>query len=149
MSAQGGNPWLPPSQPAPAQTSSAPPPPAGATGGKNGPATAALVIGVLALVLAILIIFAPLGLLLGLIAVVLGIVGLARANRGAINRGHAIAGLVTGGLGLLIGGFITISVGAFLTTNANEVRRLGDCVEDATTDAARDACAQEFADKVD
>ena len=44
--------------------------------------TAALVVGVVALVLVVLILFAPLGAFLGLAALVLGIVGLVRANRG-------------------------------------------------------------------
>ena len=49
---------------------------------RNGMGTAALVIGVVALVLVVLILFAPLGAFLGLVALVLGIVGLVRANRG-------------------------------------------------------------------
>ena len=61
--------------------------------------TAALVIGVVALALVVLILFAPLGAFLGLVALVLGIVGMVRANRGqADNRGQAVAGLVTGAL---------------------------------------------------
>jgi len=64
---------------------------------RNGMGTAALVVGVVALVLVVLILFAPLGAFLGLVALVLGIVGLVRANRGqADNRGQAVAGLVTG-----------------------------------------------------
>src|SRR5918999_4523759 len=49
---------------------------------RNGMGTAALVIGVVALVLAVLILFAPLGAFLGLVALALGIVGLVRGNRG-------------------------------------------------------------------
>jgi hypothetical protein len=49
---------------------------------RNGMGTAALVVGVVALVLVVLILFAPLGAFLGLVALVLGIVGLVRANRG-------------------------------------------------------------------
>src|SRR4029453_13316289 len=75
---------------------------------RNGMGTAALVIGAVALGLAVLILFAPLGVLLGLVALILGIVGLVRANRGqADNRGQAVAGLATGALALVIGLFFT------------------------------------------
>ena len=117
---------------------------------KNGVGTAALVVGVVSLVLAVLVIFAPLGALLGVIGVILAIVGMARVSSGlATNRGHAVGGLVTALLGLLIGVTVTISVGGFLATHWNDLRTFATCLDDATTDEARDTCAQTFADVVD
>jgi|SRR5215207_1415824 hypothetical protein len=124
------------------------PPPGGypqAAGRRNGVGVAALVIGVVALVLVVLLLFSPLGAFLGLVAVVLGIVGLVRANRGeADNRGQAVTGLVTGGLALLIGIVVTISVGTWFATHTNDFRRFGDCMDNAVGDAAREECARQL-----
>jgi Domain of unknown function (DUF4190) len=124
------------------------PPPGGypqAAGRRNGVGVAALVIGVVALVLVVLLLFSPLGAFLGLVAVVLGIVGLVRANRGeADNRGQAVTGLVTGGLALLIGIVVTISVGTWFSTHTNDFRRFGDCMDNAVGDAAREECARQL-----
>ena len=117
---------------------------------RNGMGTAALVIGVVALVLAVLILFAPLGAFLGLVALVLGIVGLVRANRGqADNRGQAVAGLVTGALALVIGLLFTVSIGAFFATNVNDFRQFGRCLDGARGDQAREACAQQLERSLD
>ena len=95
--------------------------------------TAALVLGVLALVLVLLLIFSPLGAFLGLLAVIFGIVGIVRANHGeADNRGQAVAGLVTGGLALLLGIWFTISVGVWFSTHVNDFNRFGQCIDDAS-----------------
>ena len=112
--------------------------------------TAALVVGVVALVLAVLILFAPLGAFLGLVALVLGIVGLVRANRGqADNRGQAVAGLVTGALALVIGLFFTASIGAFFATNVNDFQQFGRCLDAARSDQAREACTEQLARNLD
>jgi Na+/H+ antiporter NhaD/arsenite permease-like protein len=117
---------------------------------QNGMGTAALVIGVVALVLAVLFIFAPLGGLLGLIATVLGILGIARANQGlADNRGQALAGLITGLLGLALGIAITIGVGTFLASHVTDLNRFGSCLDNAASSQARESCAREFADRLD
>jgi membrane-bound ClpP family serine protease len=116
-----------------------------AGGRRNGIGVAALVFGVVALVLVILLLFSPLGALLGLVAVLLGIIGLVRANRGeADNRGQAVAGLVTGGLALLLGIFFTISVGTWFATHVNDFRRFGDCMDGAVGAAAREQCARDL-----
>jgi uncharacterized membrane protein HdeD (DUF308 family) len=113
---------------------------------RNGMGTAALVIGVVALVLVVLILFAPLGAFLGLVALVLGIVGLVRANRGqADNRGQALAGLVTGALALMF----AASIGAFFATNVNDFRQFGRCLDGARGDQAREACAQQLERSLD
>ncbi len=128
-----------------------PPPPHPVAGQlKNAVGTAALVVGVVSLVLAVLVIFAPLGALLGIVGAILGIVGLVRVNRGlANNQGQAVGGLVTALLGLLFGVIITATVGAFLATHWNDLRTFARCLDDAPSDEARDACAQEFARAVD
>jgi membrane-bound ClpP family serine protease len=139
----------PPGEPQPGQGPPGGYPPSGgypqAAGRRNGIGVAALVIGVVALVLVLLLLFSPLGVLLGLIAVVLGIIGLVRANRGeADNRGQAVTGLVTGGLALLLGIFFTISVGTWFATHTNDFRRFGDCMDNATGEAAREQCARQL-----
>src|ERR687897_299824 len=58
---------------------------------RNGMGTTALVLGVVALTLVLLLLFSPLGAFLGLLAVVFGILGLMRANPGeADNPGPAV-----------------------------------------------------------
>jgi hypothetical protein len=116
-----------------------------ATGRRNGLGTTALVVGVVALVLVLLLLFSPLGALLGLLAVLFGILGLIRVNRGeADNRGQAVAGLVTGGLALLFGILFTISVGTWFATHVNDFRRFGDCMDGAVGAAAREQCARDL-----
>ena len=139
----------PPGEPPPGQgPAGGYPPPGGypaATGRRNGIGVAALVIGVVALVLVLLLLFSPLGVLLGLVAVILGIIGLVRANRGdADNRGQAVAGLVTGGLALLLGIFFTISIGTWFATHVNDFQRFGNCMDGAVGSAAREECAREL-----
>jgi membrane-bound ClpP family serine protease len=112
---------------------------------RNGIGTAALVLGILGLVLVVLIFFAPLGAVLGLLAVAFGVVGIIRANRGeADNRGQAVAGLVTGAAALVIGLFLAIGIGTFFAANVNDFRKFGRCMDDARGDAAREACARQL-----
>ena len=126
-----------------------PPPGGAARRPRNGVGVAALVLGVVALVLAVLILFAPVAALVGLVAVIVGIIGLGRANRGvADNRGQAVTGLICGAIALLLGGALTVSAGTFLSTHTGDFRRLGRCLNDATTDAQRSACAREFSDRL-
>ena len=113
---------------------------------RNGMGTAALVLGVVALVLVLLLLFSPVGAFLGLLAVLFGILGLMRANRGeADNRGQAVAGLVTGAIALLVGVFFTISIGVWFSTHVNDFNRFGQCIDDAVGSAAREECARELA----
>ncbi|HET8787604.1 MAG TPA: DUF4190 domain-containing protein [Actinomycetes bacterium] len=112
---------------------------------RTGMGTAALVLGVVALVLVLLLIFSPLGAFLGLLAVIFGIVGIVRANRReADNRGQAVTGLITGGFALVLGIFFTISVGVWFSTHVNDFNRFGQCLDDATGQAAREECAREL-----
>jgi hypothetical protein len=107
--------------------------------------TAALVIGVVALVLVVLLLFAPLGAFLGLLAVLFGILGIMRVNRGeADNRNHAVAGLVTGAIAMLVGVFFTVSVGTWFATHVNDFTDFGRCMDAANSPAAREACANQL-----
>ena len=140
-----------PSDRPPYPTQPGPPPGQGAAGyptarpRRNGMGTAALVIGVVALVLVALILFAPLGAFLGLLAMLFGVLGIMRANQGvADNRGQAVAGLVTGGLALVIGIFLAISIGTWFSTHVNDFNNFGQCVDGASTPAAREDCARQL-----
>ena len=109
---------------------------------RNGLGTAALVLGILGLVLSLVVVGGP----LGLIAVILGIVGLVRVRRGqATNGGVAVAGIITGALAVVV----AVVVGVFIADNADEIEDLGDCLEDASTEQERDDCADRFEDEVD
>jgi hypothetical protein len=119
-------------------------------GRRNGMGTTALVIGVVAITLVLLLLFSPLGAFLGLLAVLFGILGIIRANRGeADNRGQAVAGLVTGGLALLIGVFLTISIGTWFATHVNDFNRFGQCMEDAVGASAREECARQLSQELE
>ena len=133
-----------PSQPAPAGGYPAPGYPA-ARPRRNGMGTTALVLGVVALTLVLLLLFSPLGAFLGLLAVLFGILGILRANRGeADNRGQAVAGLVTGAIALLAGIFFTLSVGTWFATHVNDFNNFGRCMDSAVGAAAREECANQL-----
>jgi O-antigen/teichoic acid export membrane protein len=110
---------------------------------------AALVVGVVSLVLAILVVFFPIAGLLGVVAIILGAIGMARASRGeADNRGQALAGLITGLIGLLLAIALGIGIGSFLTTHVNDFRKLGTCWKKSSTRVERKACANTFSKNI-
>ena len=122
-----------------------PPPPR-----RNGMGTAALVIGVVALTLAVLVVFFPLAALLGLFATIFGGVGMARANRGeADNKRHAVAGLVTGLMALAIAVYVGIRIGTFIADHQSDFRAFWRCITSAPTEAEQNDCASELARKLD
>ena len=80
---------------------------------RNGLGVAALVVGIVALLLGIIPFLGVLG-VVGVVAVVLGVVSLSRVRRGlATNRGVSITGVVLGGLAVLaaIGWLVVIIIG--------------------------------------
>jgi hypothetical protein len=111
---------------------------------KNGLGVASLVLGILSLFTW----FFFIGGLFGLIAIVLGIIGLGRVKRGeANNRGMAIAGIITGALGVLLTILVVAGVAALF--NSGEFSNLTECVNDAGGDqAAVEECTREFEDSV-
>lgn len=113
-------------------------------GASNGLGTAALVLGVLAVLTGFFLI----GGLLGIVAVVLGVLGRRKAKRGeATNGGMALAGIVLGVIGVLL------AVVAIATTlalfDSGQVRDLNECLQDAGGDAAAEqACRQQLEDEL-
>jgi len=108
------------------------------------------VIGVVSLVLALLVLFAPLALPLGLLAAILGGIGMSRASRGeADNRSHAVAGLVTGLLSIVVAIVIGISFVGFFVGHQRDLRRFGTCMSSADNDQDRGSCVRELGDLLD
>lgn len=101
--------------------------------GGNGPAIAALVLGVAALLL-FWTVFG--GVVLGLSALVLGVVG-ARGGR-APHGGTSIAGAVLGALGL-VASVVIVAIGVSFF-DSKESGNFSDCVEQAETQSEREAC---------
>ncbi len=110
-----------------------PPAPRSPQGG-NGIATAALVCGLIAVVLAWMPFIVVAGLVLAVLAIVFGIQGLRRATAGGPGRGKALAGVVLGAVGLalsVLGVILSVvvfrEVSAFIDPVANRVE-VTDCV---------------------
>ena len=106
-----------------------------------GMAIAALVLGILAVLLCWTVVG---GVLFGLIAVVLGAVASGRAKRRvAAGRGMAIAGIVLGLLGLLLSvALVVIGVSLF---NSSGGKTLTECLQNAQGDQTKiDKCRQDF-----
>ncbi|MFD6418090.1 DUF4190 domain-containing protein [Streptomyces sp. NPDC060194] len=107
---------------------------------KNGLAIAALVLGILAILLFWTVIG---GIGLGLIAVVLGILGKRKARNGAAPHGTmAVVGAVLGALGLIVSGVI-LALGVSVL-NSDEFKSFDDCVKQADSQSQRDQCAEDF-----
>ncbi len=73
--------------------------------GSNGVAVASMVCGITGLTIAWLPFVGVLGAAASVVAVVLGIIGLRRARAGAERRGFAVAGTITGALGIVATAF--------------------------------------------
>lgn len=93
-----------------AVTDQTPPPPAWSTPADqdpppvtNGLATTALVLGVLAMSLALNPVLFILAVPVGLAALTLGVLGTGRASELGLGKGQAIAGAITGGLATVLG----------------------------------------------
>src|ERR671914_82746 len=112
---------------------------------RNGAGTAALVIGVNALVLAALVIFFPIAFILGIVAAIFGMVGMGRAKRGeADNRGHAVAGLVTGLIAIVLAVVIGVRIGTFINDHQGDFRSFWSCITSAPTEAEQETCGREL-----
>lgn len=113
--------------------------------GGSGMATAALVLGILAL-LTSWTVFG--GVILGLLAVILGFLAVRKASRGlATGRGRAIAGIVLGLLSIAIA-VALIAIGVSIL-NSEEAQNLQDCLRDAGSNQSEiTQCEDEFRDQV-
>lgn len=105
----------PPPLPAPG-TPDLPPAPTDAAAPRNGMGTAALVLGIIGLVLACAF---GVGTIFAIIAIVLGAIGLKNVKKGvASNRGSALAGTILGIAGLVVGTVVVIFVVLFSLSTA-------------------------------
>jgi hypothetical protein len=103
-------------------------------------------VGVVALVLAVLLIFFPIAFVLGILAVILGVVGMRRATRGeANNRGYAVAGLTCGAIALVFSIHLGVRLSTFVVDNADNFRQFWTCITSAPTEAEQDDCAATLA----
>ncbi|MGJ9405036.1 DUF4190 domain-containing protein [Nesterenkonia aurantiaca] len=111
-----------------------PPPPE-----KKGMAIAAMVLGIIALVLSVVPIIAVLSFVLGPLAIVLGVVAIVK-RRG---KGQAIAGVVTGGIGVLVATIGFLIFGALLSATDESPQQTpvgqdSDVEEDGETSGEED-----------
>ncbi|WP_411080609.1 DUF4190 domain-containing protein [Streptomyces sp. cmx-18-6] len=91
----------------------------------NGLGTAAMVLGIVSVVVFCLY---GLGIILGILALVFGLIGLGRAKRGeATNRGMAVAGIVLGSVGMVIAAAF---LGAVIWAIANDKSDYDDSYDD-------------------
>lgn len=106
---------------------------------QNGFGVAALVLGIAGLLTSIF----GIGVIFGILGIVFGILGRGRAKRGeADNGGLALAGIITGALGVLVAA-LAIAGFALLANNTN-VKNLTDCLNSANTEQERTDCETEF-----
>ena len=114
----------------------------GVVGVRNGLGTAALVLGIIALVTCWTVIG---GFVLGAVAIGLGIGGRGRAKRGeATNGGSATAGIVMGALGLILAVVLVVAGVALLNTTAGKTLR--SCLKSANGDKTQiSQCQAQYA----
>ncbi|MER7177240.1 DUF4190 domain-containing protein [Streptomyces mesophilus] len=145
------SPWAPPPADAAGPYQAFPPPPPGAgypmapppgpfMQPRNGLGTAALVTGIIGLVLAVTIVLFWVGAILGVLGLVFGFIGMGRARRGeATNKGAALAGAITGGIAVVV----AIAVLAFTVWFVNEAgEELDKAIKDASSSAPKDPTAE-------
>ncbi len=112
---------------------------------RNGFGVAALVLGLLALLLCWTIIG---GIVFGILALIFGLLGRKRANRGeATNGGMSVVGAVIGTIGLVIAiGLIVLGISLFNTPAGQSYQR---CIQEAQgAPATLQRCLEEFAGKI-
>jgi len=100
---------------------------------------AALVLGILSILGGIFVI----GGLLGVLAVIFGFLGRGKAKRGeATNGGMALAGIITGFVGIALG--LLVLVVTIVLVTSDEFDNLVDCLNEANTEAEERQCAEDF-----
>jgi heme/copper-type cytochrome/quinol oxidase subunit 2 len=108
---------------------------------RNGFGVAALVLGLLAVVLSWTIIG---GLVLGILAVIFGVLGRGRARRGeATNGGFSVAGIVLGAVGVVI--TIVLIALAWSILNSPAGQNYRECLQQSAGNPSLvERCASEF-----
>lgn len=122
--------WYPPQ----AQPGVAPPPPSHAMAPpSNGMATAALVLGIISICLFWAF---GVGVVLGVLAIIFGVVGKKKASSlpGQFASGRAVAGLVTGIIGVVAGGIFFMAVVAATDDAVEEFERIGSDINSDPSD---------------
>jgi hypothetical protein len=113
---------------------------------RNGMGTAALVIGIFALILCWTVVG---GIVLGLLAIIFGAIGRKRKNRGeATNGGAALAGLILGVVGFVIAVVLVAAGATFFAHHKQDLNNLQSCLNNAQTQSARNQCEQDFSNSV-
>lgn len=112
---------------------------------RNGLGIAALVVGIISLLVAWIPFIGLAGALGGIIAIILGVMGLGRVRRGeATNRGMNIAGIVLGAIALILGIVTTVAGASFVARFFDE--DVQACVEQYTGDqGALEQCIEDAA----
>ncbi|WP_254693390.1 MULTISPECIES: DUF4190 domain-containing protein [Streptomyces] len=88
------------------------------------------------------------GIALGILALVLGVLGFRRASRGrATNKGVALTGSILGALAI-VGSSILLAAG-LTVFNSDEFDNYQDCRDHASSDSAREKCAEDFGDELE
>jgi heme/copper-type cytochrome/quinol oxidase subunit 2 len=115
-------------------------------GTHNGMGTAALVVGIIALITCWTVIG---GVVLGLLAIIFGFVGRGRAKRGeASNGGAAMAGVILGLLSLVVA-VVLVAIGAtFFVHHKKDINNLQSCLNNATTQSQKNSCNQQFRNSI-
>jgi hypothetical protein len=125
------------------------PPPLLRLAPRNGAGVAALTMGAVGLALVLTVMLFPIGGLLGVVAMLAGVVGISRAARWrAFNRGQAVAGLLLGGLALLLAGVLAARLDGPVSERAADLARLDRCLFTSGSSRAAADCAASFARQV-
>ncbi|MFF3320280.1 DUF4190 domain-containing protein [Streptomyces sp. NPDC003035] len=123
----GPNPWGPP----PGMPGMPPPFPQEP---RNGLGVAALVIGIVGLLVALVPFLFWLGAVLGVLALVFGIIGIGKAGKGeATNKGSAVTGVVTGALAVVVSIVWVAVLATAVKDVADEIEKETEKLESATT----------------
>ena len=112
---------------------------------RNGIGITALVLGIVAVVASITVIG---GILLGIIAIVLGFIGRSRAKKGqATNSGVALAGIITGAVGLVLSIVLVVAGAALFFGHGGS--DLVNCINNAHGDqTAINQCNTQYRGKI-
>lgn len=119
--------------------------PAGTGERRNGFGIAALVLGIVGV---LLFWTAFGGIVLGLLAVIFGVLGFRRGRRGVATNGTmAVVGAVLGALALVVSS-VLLAMGVAVI-NSDEFKSYQDCIEQANSQSERQDCARDFDREVD